>query len=144
MYITDIYIYNGYIYICMYVCIMATHVYIYISTGYIYIYIYICIMLDIDIHIYIMDIYNGCTYIYIYIHMYICTYTYIHTYICIYIHIYIHIYIYICTVISQHCPTLPCQGGFRLDMQPHVFQSCLHAPACPTIVATIFQAQEGA
>ena len=37
--------------------------------------------------------------------------------------------------------TLP--GVFRLDMQPHVFQSCLHASACPITVATTFQAQEG-
>ena len=84
---------------------------------------------------------------YLYMHACACTYVYIyiHIYIYIYIHIYIHTYIYICvcTVISQHCPTLPCQGGFRLDMQPHVFQSCLRAPACPTIVAAIFQAQEG-
>ena len=77
-------------------------------------------------------------YIYIYITMYIGIYMYI----CIYVYMYIWIYVYMdCDFSAFPDTTLP--GVFRLDMQPHVFQSCLHASACPITVATTFQAQEG-
>ena len=65
---------------------------------------------------------------------------------CIYVYMYICIYVFIygymdCDFSIFPDATLP--GVFRLDMQPHVFQPCLHASACPITVATTFQAQEG-
>ena len=82
--------------------------------------------------------------------MYIGIYIYVYMYICIYVYMYLYMYkcIYICIYGYMDCdfsifPDTTLPGVFRLDMQPHVFQPCLHASACPITVATTFQAQEG-
>ena len=111
MWVSQVYMYDIYIYMC----ILYIHVY---ACIYMYIHVYTCIYM--------------CTYMYIhiYIHVYTCIYMSIHVYSCVDIYIYIYTCVYMCIYIYIYMRIYVCDGALRERVR--------HCRACSSVCCLIY------